>query len=79
MHVADAMLTPSEVCERLRVSPRTLQSWRNRGGGPDFVRISATVVRYEEAAIERWLSARRSSVEAQPATATEPEPAAAAG
>ena len=44
--------------EALRLTPRTLQAWRHRGGGPPFVRISARCIRYRIEDLERWAEAR---------------------
>lgn len=40
------------------VDPRTLEGYRSRGGGPDFVRISARLVRYRKADLDDWLNER---------------------
>lgn len=45
-------LTGAEVAERWRISPRTLEGWRDKGIGPTFVRIGSRV-RYPIDAIER--------------------------
>jgi hypothetical protein len=37
------------------VSPRTLEDWRRQGLGPDYVPLSAKMVRYRPEAVERWL------------------------
>ncbi len=37
---------------------RTLQGYRYRGGGPDFVRISARCVKYRRIDLLRWAEAR---------------------
>jgi excisionase family DNA binding protein len=44
------LLTPVEVCDLLKVKPRTLEDWRLRRSGPElpFVRLGRTV-RYREA------------------------------
>jgi hypothetical protein len=51
------VLTTQEVAELLSgdVSVRTLQDWRRQGLGPDYIAISATMVRYRRAAVDRWL------------------------
>lgn len=50
-----AFLTEAQVAERLAISPRTLQMWRFRGGGPEFVKVGA-LVRYEPEAVAAWLA-----------------------
>lgn len=54
--------TPSElrderfVAKRLRVKVKTLQAWRTRGGGPEFIKVGR-LVRYSDQSIEKFLSA----------------------
>jgi hypothetical protein len=38
----------------LGISPRTLQGYRTKGGGPEFVKISHKVVRYKIADLIKW-------------------------
>jgi len=47
----------------LRLSPRTLESLRLRGGGPRYVRLSRRAVRYHPADLDAWIekSRRRST------------------
>lgn len=54
------ILLPAEVADVLRVSPRTLERWRDRedfGGLPYF--YAGGEVRYEKAALIAYLSERR--------------------
>lgn len=44
---------PAEIAAYLRVSVRTLQSWRHRGGGPPF-RKYGDLVRYKGSAVVEW-------------------------
>ena len=37
----DELLTEQDAARFLNFKPRALQAWRQRGGGPDFVRISS--------------------------------------
>ena len=52
------------ISERLlRVSPRTLESWRKDGIGPNFVRLSAAPgrrgrVRYSKLDLDFWIESR---------------------
>lgn len=41
----------------LGLSVRTLQAWRLRGGGPEYVKLGAAV-RYDRAALDRYISER---------------------
>ncbi|MCP4318477.1 MAG: helix-turn-helix domain-containing protein [Hyphomicrobiales bacterium] len=38
-----ALLTEVQAADFLNVSPRTLQTWRLRGGGPTFVKMGKSV------------------------------------
>lgn len=42
----DLLLSEAQASELFGVTPRALQAWRTRGGGPPFVRISSRCVRY---------------------------------
>jgi predicted DNA-binding transcriptional regulator AlpA len=39
-------------------SPRALQNWRLRGGGPRFVRVSARSIRYRRRDLIQWAEQR---------------------
>lgn len=56
------MLRQEKVAELLDVSPKTLETWRLRGIGPRFCKISSAI-RYAKADVEAWLraSTRRST------------------
>ena len=53
----DALLTETQAAEFLQVSPRTLQAWRVRGGGPRYQKLGRAV-RYQRRALVEWLEAR---------------------
>jgi excisionase family DNA binding protein len=53
--MADAYLTEGQVAEMLRISRRTLQAWRLRGGGPPYVRVGPRMVRYRAGDVLHWL------------------------
>lgn len=44
----------TEAAQFLRVSTRTLQSWRVSGRGPEFIKVGR-VVRYRRETLETWL------------------------
>src|SRR5262245_5060523 len=48
-----ALLTPDEAAAVLRVSARTLDDWRQAGGGPAFVRVGR-LVRYRVEDVESY-------------------------
>ena len=45
--------------EYLGLSPRTLQGYRVKGGGPEFLKISHKVVRYKIADLLEWIKNRK--------------------
>ncbi len=52
---ADRPLTTNELAERLTVTPRTLQNWRDAGKIP-FLRITARSFRYDWDQVVRALN-----------------------
>jgi predicted DNA-binding transcriptional regulator AlpA len=52
------MLNQEQAAALLAVEPRTLEAWRLKGGGPQFVRLSRRCVRYRPADLEAWIAAR---------------------
>jgi len=42
----------------LGYTPRALQNWRLRGGGPIFVKVSARSVRYRHCDLMTWIEAK---------------------
>lgn len=50
----NALLTEAQAAQVLSLSIRTLQSWRGRGSGPQFVR-AGRAVRYRRSDIEEWV------------------------
>ena len=52
------LLTEEQVAAYLQVSPRTLQGWRLRGGGPPYLKIAGNV-RYEATALDQYLDGQR--------------------
>ena len=51
----NALLNTKQVAKLLCISPRTLESWRQRDFGPPVIRISATAVRYRPEDLQGWL------------------------
>lgn len=56
---APEYLTEPEAASLLDVSPRTMQRWRYKGLGPDFIRWGERKVRYTRAALQAWAESRR--------------------
>ncbi len=52
------LLPETETADFLDVTPRSLQSWRQRGCGPPFVRISARCVKYTRFRCKIWYDER---------------------
>jgi excisionase family DNA binding protein len=52
-----SLLTERTAAEYLSLSHRTLQAWRVRGGGPQYIKLGVNV-RYRPADLDAWLSER---------------------
>ena len=57
--MSDGLLTEKQAADYLGLTPRTLQLWRTRGGGPSYHRIGWRSVRYSMSDIENWLESKR--------------------
>lgn len=53
-------LTTAEVAARLRVSPKTVVYWRNRGEGPVSEKVMGNL-RFPRTEFEQWLAAERAA------------------
>ncbi len=53
------LLTPAEAAAFLNVTKSALATWRARGLGPPFVRLTERVVRYDERDLLAWLESRK--------------------
>ncbi len=68
--MASPLLTMDDVCERLRVSPRTIRRWLREGKFPQPIRLGDapnSPLRWPEEDIQQWLDQRRAA--SQPAVA----------
>lgn len=54
----DRLLNTKEAADYLGLSPRTLEGYRSRGGGPLYVAISRNVVRYRLSDLQAWVDER---------------------
>lgn len=54
----DPLLDEEETAEYLGLSPRTLQGFRVRGGGPDYVKLGSRAVRYRLSDLEEYIEDR---------------------
>jgi len=67
------LLTPAEAADVLGLSPRTLETHRQRGKGPPYVRVTARTIRYRSEDVERFIAAQlraSTSAEAPPPEAS---------
>ena len=62
----DKTLTQTEAAALLSVSPRTLESWRVKGCGPEYLRYSSRCIRYLQSEVEQWKQGRRRNSTSQP-------------
>ena len=53
------LLTEKEAAELICYSPRALQNWRVRGGGPAYVKVSARSIRYQRRDVLKWIEDRK--------------------
>lgn len=56
--VRPLLMNEEEAAELLGFSVRTLQTWRFRGGGPVFIRVSSRCVRYRHEDLVVWIEER---------------------
>ena len=52
------LLDERRAAAALGVTPRALQEWRRRGGGPQYVRISKRCIRYMPEELQKWAAER---------------------
>lgn len=55
---ADLLLNEKQAARYLGFSPRALQNWRLRGGGPRFVKVSSRAVQYRLSDLLEWVERR---------------------
>ncbi len=54
----DVLLRQEDAARILDLTPRALEAWRHKGGGPRYIRISARCVRYRRADLQAWIAER---------------------
>lgn len=54
----DRLLNQNEVAEILSVSPKTLEYWRWKGGGPRYVKLGH-LARYRESDVQSYIDQLR--------------------
>ncbi len=62
----DQLLNEVAAAECLGYSVRALQNWRNRGGGPLFIRVSKRSIRYRRRDLITWANERVVANTSQP-------------
>jgi predicted DNA-binding transcriptional regulator AlpA len=68
----DSALTTREAAKIARLSERTLEGLRKRGGGPAYVRLRPKAIRYLRSDLLAWMqSCRRLSTSDRDGTASE--------
>ncbi len=65
----NSLVDEKVAAEFLDLTPRSMQSKRQRGGGPRFVRISARCIRYRRVDLKAWADARLRSSTSDPGEA----------
>lgn len=53
-----SLIDERDAGEFVGVGARAMQAWRQRGGGPRFIRISARCIRYRRADLRDWANAK---------------------
>jgi excisionase family DNA binding protein len=53
----DGLLRTEEAAQLLGFSPRALEAWRCRGGGPRYLRVGRSI-RYRRSDLHAWAEAR---------------------
>ncbi len=53
------LLSTQQICERLSIAPRTLQTWRQSGRFPAPDLAVGKTLRWRRASLERWLDEER--------------------
>lgn len=54
----DVLMTEKEVAALICITPRALQNWRLRGGGPEYIKIGR-LVRYQRRDVEAFIQERK--------------------
>ncbi|MEQ8268303.1 MAG: helix-turn-helix domain-containing protein [Parvibaculum sp.] len=65
----DRLLNEHEAAEFLSYTTRALQNWRVRGGGPNYIKVSARSIRYRRRDLIAWVEERTYSNSSQAASA----------
>ena len=55
----NSLIPEKPAADFLDVTPRALQKWRQKGGGPEYIRISSRCIRYTRLMLKIFADARR--------------------
>ena len=58
------LMTEKDVANLICITPRALQNWRLRGGGPEYVKIGRSV-RYQRSDVIKFIEERKRKHSAQ--------------
>ena len=56
-HTQD-LIREAEAAALVGLAPKSLANMRSRGGGPPYIRLSRTAIRYSRRALTDWLKER---------------------
>ena len=65
----NALVDEKVAAEFLKVTPRSMQAMRQRGGGPRFIRMSSRCIRYTRALLKFYADAKVRSSTSDPGQA----------
>ena len=57
----NGLIPERDAAKFLRLTPRTLQSYRQKGGGPRYISISSRCLRYRRIDLRAWAEGRMRS------------------
>ncbi len=63
--MTEQLLKTVEAGQLLRLSPKTLETWRVRGGGPRFCKLGCRVF-YRREDLESWIESRNKASTSDP-------------
>lgn len=55
----NGVVDSAEASRLLGISVATLNTWRSRGGGPEFIKVGCRAVRYQRKQLMRFLTENR--------------------
>lgn len=58
---AEPLVTQEVLAKYLGIPETTLEQWRSRGGGPDYVKVGARHVRYRLSEVNAWMDDERAA------------------